>query len=140
MSFSVVSRMLLPRATPALLIRTVGLPSVERTEDAADLIESGEERSQWKYRTEGGAGKRQYRCLVVRARRYLTLVCEVLYIKHGDLDVSLSKKVHHNLANAIAATSHNDDLLTPHICVIAPVIRHGSVKPGTDASEYRKTS
>jgi hypothetical protein len=48
MSFSVLSRMVLPRATPALLIRTVGLPSVERISDAAEAMESGEDRSQWK--------------------------------------------------------------------------------------------
>jgi hypothetical protein len=48
MSFSVDSSMVLPRATPALLMRTVGLPSVERMEEAADDMEDGEERSQWK--------------------------------------------------------------------------------------------
>jgi hypothetical protein len=47
--------MVLPRATPALLISTVGLPSVERMEDAAEAMEEGDERSQWKKRTEGGA-------------------------------------------------------------------------------------
>lgn len=55
MSFSVLSRIVLPRATPALLIRTVGLPSVERICEQAEAMESGEERSQWKKRTEGGA-------------------------------------------------------------------------------------
>ena len=39
MSFSVESRMVLPRATPALLISTVGLPSVARIEDAAAAID-----------------------------------------------------------------------------------------------------
>lgn len=48
--------MVLPRATPALLIRIVGLPSVDRICEAASLIEPGEERSQWKKRTEDGAG------------------------------------------------------------------------------------
>jgi hypothetical protein len=48
MSFSVESRIVFPRATPALLMSTVGLPSVERILDAADDIDAGEERSQWK--------------------------------------------------------------------------------------------
>jgi hypothetical protein len=48
MSFSVLSRMVLPRATPALLMRTVGLPSVDRICEAAEVMEAGEERSQWK--------------------------------------------------------------------------------------------
>lgn len=48
MSFSVLSRMVRPRATPALLMRTVGLPSVERTLEAADAMDEGEDRSQWK--------------------------------------------------------------------------------------------
>jgi hypothetical protein len=56
MSFSVDSRMVLPRATPALLIRTVGFPSVDRIEDAAEAMASGELRSHLKKRTEGGAG------------------------------------------------------------------------------------
>jgi hypothetical protein len=47
-SFSVVSRMVLPRATPALLMRMVGLPSVLRMDEAASLMEEGELRSQWK--------------------------------------------------------------------------------------------
>ena len=56
MSFSVVSRMVLPRATPALLIRMVGLPNVERMEEAASAMAEGEERSHLKKRTEDGAG------------------------------------------------------------------------------------
>jgi hypothetical protein len=48
--------MVLPRATPALLIRTVGFPSVDRIEDAAEAMASGELRSHLKKRTEGGAG------------------------------------------------------------------------------------
>jgi hypothetical protein len=56
MSFSVVSRMVLPRATPALLMRIVGAPSVERMDEAASAMEEGEERSHLKKRTEAGAG------------------------------------------------------------------------------------
>jgi hypothetical protein len=48
MSFSVLSRIVRPRATPALLMRTVGFPSVERIWEAAEAIEEGEERSQLK--------------------------------------------------------------------------------------------
>ena len=55
MSFSVVSRMVFPRATPALLMRTVGLPREERMDDAAVAMEVGEERSHLKKRTEDGA-------------------------------------------------------------------------------------
>lgn len=55
MSFSVVVRMVLPRATPALLMRMVVLPSVERICAAALEMEAGEERSHLKKRTEGGA-------------------------------------------------------------------------------------
>lgn len=55
MSRSVVSRIVLPRATPALLIRIVGLPRVARICEAASLIEEGEERSHLKKRTEEGA-------------------------------------------------------------------------------------
>lgn len=50
-----VSRIVLPRATPALLIRMVGLPRVERMEEAASLMEDGELRSHLKKRTEDGA-------------------------------------------------------------------------------------
>jgi hypothetical protein len=57
MSFSVLSRMVLPRATPALLMRTVGLPRVERIWEQAVEMEVGEERSHLKKRTEGGAGR-----------------------------------------------------------------------------------
>jgi hypothetical protein len=56
MSFSVVSRIVLPRATPALLMRIVGLPSVERMDEAASAMAEGEERSHLKKRTDGGAG------------------------------------------------------------------------------------
>lgn len=59
-SFSVVSRIVLPRATPALLMRMVGFPSVERMEAAAEEMEDGEERSHLKKRTVGGAARRQY--------------------------------------------------------------------------------
>jgi hypothetical protein len=47
-SNSVVSRMVLPRAQPALLIRTVGAPKTERTEEAALVMDAVEARSQWK--------------------------------------------------------------------------------------------
>lgn len=56
-SFSVVERMVLPRATPALLISTVGLPSWDLMAEAARAMEEGEERSQWKKWTVGGAGR-----------------------------------------------------------------------------------
>lgn len=49
--------MVLPRATPALLIRMVGVPRVERMDEAEEEMDCGEERSQWKKRTVGGAGK-----------------------------------------------------------------------------------
>jgi hypothetical protein len=48
MSFSVLSRIVRPLTTPALLMRTVGLPSVERTCEAAEEMDSVEDRSQWK--------------------------------------------------------------------------------------------
>lgn len=47
-SREVVVRMDLPRAQPALLMRTVGGPSLERTASQALVIEAGEARSQWK--------------------------------------------------------------------------------------------
>ena len=50
-----VARMVLPRATPALLIRIVGWPRVERMDEAAEAIAEGEERSHLKRRTDGGA-------------------------------------------------------------------------------------
>lgn len=43
-----VSRIVLPRATPALLMRIVGFPRVLRICEAASEIDEGEERSQWK--------------------------------------------------------------------------------------------
>lgn len=55
MSFSVESRMVLPRATPALLMRTVGLPREERMASAAEAIALGEDRSHLKKWTDGGA-------------------------------------------------------------------------------------
>ena len=55
-SRSVVSRMVLPRATPALLMRIVGLPMVVRIWEEAVVMEDGEERSQGKKWTLGGAG------------------------------------------------------------------------------------
>ena len=57
-SRSVVSRMVLPRATPALLMRIVGLPREARIWLAAASMEAGEERSQWKKWTFEGAGGR----------------------------------------------------------------------------------
>ena len=51
------SRSVLPCTTPALLMSTVGAPMDERMEDAAEVMDAGEERSQWKKRTEGGAGR-----------------------------------------------------------------------------------
>lgn len=59
MSFSVDSRIVLPRATPALLMRTVGLPSEERMDEAAEAMASGSVRSHLKKRTDDGAGKCQ---------------------------------------------------------------------------------
>jgi hypothetical protein len=48
MSDSVLSSMDLPRAQPALLIRTVGAPKAARTEAAALVMEAVDARSQWK--------------------------------------------------------------------------------------------
>jgi hypothetical protein len=48
MSNSVEERMDFPRATPALLIRTVGAPRVVVMDWAAEAMEEGEARSQWK--------------------------------------------------------------------------------------------
>lgn len=53
-----VSRIVLPRATPALLMRIVGLPREARIWLAAASMEVGEERSQWKKWTFEGAGAR----------------------------------------------------------------------------------
>lgn len=47
--------MVLPRATPALLMRIVGLPREARIWLAAASMEAGEERSQWKKWTFEGA-------------------------------------------------------------------------------------
>jgi hypothetical protein len=47
----------LPRATPALLISIVGLPRVERIEEATEAMAEGEEMSHLKKRTDGGARK-----------------------------------------------------------------------------------
>jgi hypothetical protein len=65
-----------------------------------------------------------------------TLVCQLLYIQYSDLDALLGKQVHNGLADAIAASGHNDDLLVPIICVLAPVVRYGSVKPRAQAANH----
>lgn len=56
--------MVLPRATPALLTRIVGAPSVARMDEAASAMADGEERSHLKKRTEGGAGRCQWGYIV----------------------------------------------------------------------------
>jgi hypothetical protein len=58
-SFSVESRIVFPRATPALLTRTVGLPRAERMDEAAEAMADGDVRSHLKNRTDDGAGRRQ---------------------------------------------------------------------------------
>jgi hypothetical protein len=65
-----------------------------------------------------------------------TLVCQLLYIQYSDLDALLGKQVHNGLSNAITASGHNDDLLVPVIRVLAPVVRHGSVKPCAQAANH----
>lgn len=47
-SASVESRMVLPCAMPALLIRTVGLPNVALTAEQASRMEDVDARSTWK--------------------------------------------------------------------------------------------
>ena len=129
-SFSVVSRIVLPRATPALLIRIVGLPRALRICDAASLMDEGEVRSQWKKRTEGGAGRlyeqqSNWRCW----KRCFTFISQLLHIQYSDLDALLSKQVHDYLADAVASSRHNNHLLTPHVCVVRPIIRDCIVEP-----------
>ena len=145
-SFSVVSRIVLPRATPALLIRVVGLPRVLRICDAATLMDEGEVRSQWKERTEGGAGRlyeqqSNWRCW----KRCFTFISQLLHIQYSDLDALLSgrgislhavkddallsKQMHDYLANAVASSRHNNHLLTPHVCVVRPIICDCIVEP-----------
>jgi hypothetical protein len=65
----------------------------------------------------------------------LTLVCQLLYIQHSDLDALLGKQMHNGLSNAIAATRHNNDLLLPIIRVLVPVVRHRRVEPCAEASD-----
>jgi hypothetical protein len=55
MSCSEELRTVLPRAQPALLIRTVGLPKAALTAEAALVMEEWDARSTWKYFTLGGA-------------------------------------------------------------------------------------
>ena len=54
-SVSLVSRIVFPRAKPALLIRMVGSPTWVRISAAVDLMALLEARSQWKKCTLGGA-------------------------------------------------------------------------------------
>jgi hypothetical protein len=80
MSFSVDSRMVLPRATPALLINTVGLPRVERMDEAAEVIAFGEVRSHLKKRTDDGAGKHQYKLILCHPIIAVTPGCKRTFI------------------------------------------------------------
>jgi hypothetical protein len=97
MSFSVESKMVLPRATPALLIKTVGLPRVERMDEAAEAIASGEVRSHLKKRTDDGAGKRQYKLILFHPFIAATDGCrhtfirQVLHVHHSNLDALLGQ-------------------------------------------------
>ena len=133
MSFSVVSSIVLPRATPALLIRTVGFPREERMEDAALAMAEGEERSHLKKRTDGGAVICQWPILItilgfIRSSKHIacfrrTLISQILHIQHRNLDPLLSQQLHHNLADAVTASCYDHHLATPHIRIIRPVIR-----------------
>lgn len=49
--------MVFPRATPALLMRIVGLPRESRMAEAVEAMAEGEERSHLKKWTDGGAVK-----------------------------------------------------------------------------------
>jgi hypothetical protein len=44
--------------------------------------------------------------------------------------------MHHDLSNTITTTRHDDNLLAPHICVVAPVVRDGAVEPAADAVQH----
>lgn len=69
-----------------------------------------------------------------------TLVRELLYIQDGDLDAFLGQQVHDNLANAVAAARHDNNLLAPDIRVVSPVVRHGAVEPCARGSEHAQSS
>lgn len=118
-------------------MRMVGLPSVERTEAAAEEMEEGEERSHLKKRTVGGAVGCQYRrwyALCVWGNR--TFVREFLHVQNGNLDALLGQQVDDDLSDTIATSRHDDNLLAPHICVVAPVVGHCFVKPCAHASQH----
>jgi hypothetical protein len=61
-----------------------------------------------------------------------TLVCRLLHIQHGDLDVLLSKQVHDNLADAVTPSRYDNHLLTPHVRVARPIVRDCIVEPCAD--------
>jgi hypothetical protein len=43
--------------------------------------------------------------------------------------------LHHNFANAVAASSHDNNLPAPHVCVVAPIVQYCIVEPRSDTSE-----
>jgi hypothetical protein len=64
-----------------------------------------------------------------------TLVGEFLDVQNSDLDALLGQQVDDNLADTIAPSRHNNNLLAPYICVVAPVVRHRFVEPCARASQ-----
>lgn len=61
-----------------------------------------------------------------------TLVGQFLHVQHGDLDALLSQQVHDNLANAVTSARDDNNLLTPHVRVVGPVVGDGVVEPLAD--------
>jgi hypothetical protein len=67
--------------------------------------------------------------------RIHTFICELLDVQYSNLDPSLREQVHNNLANSVGSTSDDYNLLTPHICVVVPVIGDCIIEPCTDTPE-----
>jgi hypothetical protein len=64
-----------------------------------------------------------------------TFVRQVLNIQDSDLDTLFGKQLYYDLANAIAASRHDDNLATPHIGIAAPVVGHPIVEPAVDSAQ-----
>lgn len=65
-----------------------------------------------------------------------TFVSQFLDIEDSDFDAPLREEVDDYLADAVASSCYNYNLLTPGVSVVTPVIRHGIVKPRRHARKH----